>query len=153
MHPELSWRLTLRQVEEAKSLPGLFSGGVELVEVTYPLVYVRLPNIKGEERLVEFDATNYDFQAMRVRPVDPQSRAALTDSDWVRRDGTDFPRHPELNKEQFFCIWGVRDYYTYPGHNPALNAAEVPWEFLRNEYRFADLLSHIVNHFRTGKWQ
>jgi hypothetical protein len=150
MHPEFCKKLVLLQIEEAIRA-GVFNDRVVLEEVAYPRFFVRFLNRSGEPRLLRFDTTDYDFQAMAVEPVSAVTREPLPPDQWMRRDGGNFPSHHMKGGGQFLCITGARDYYTHEGHTPTVTGDR--WEKHRDGHRIADVLRHIAQHFGSGKWE
>lgn len=152
MHPELSKELVYRQLDEAITTPGLFGEFVQLEQVGYPELFIRYRTVEGSLRLLRFECTNYDFQALDVDAVHPTTRAALQADEWVRRDNgmNAFPIHPDWGGP-FFCIQGVRRFYTYPGHDPATTGE--PWEKHRPEFHISAIISAFAQRFSSGQWR
>ncbi len=150
MHPELSKRLVLAQLDEAIRAPGLFSERLELEEVSYPLFFIRFINVRGDVRLLRFECEDYDFQAIEVEPVHPVTRQLLARDQWLLRDGAAFPSHHMKDGRPFFCITGTRDYYTHESHKPQVTGER--WEARRPDFQIADLLKVIGDRFANGRW-
>ncbi len=150
MHPHLSERLVRLQLEEALGREGLFNERVRLESPGYPRFLVHFVNNNGVERLIRFDCTNYDFDAIEVEPVDPITHEPLPANNWMLRGGGGFPTHHMKNGRPFLCIDGTRDYYTHEGHRP--NVTGQRWEQLRGDLRIADLIRVISNKFAEGAW-
>jgi hypothetical protein len=150
MHVELSKRLVISQLKEALAQEGLFSDRVQLEEVSYPTFFVRFINRQGTVRLLRFEGTDYDFQPMAVDPIDPIRRTDLVPEHWPLRGSGAFPGHFMKGGRPFFCISGVRDYYTHEGHSPSVTGQR--WEMHRATHRIPDLLAFIANKFATGSW-
>lgn len=150
MHPRLSERLVRLQLEEALGREGLFNDRVQLESPGYPRFFVRFTNSNGVERLIRFDCTNYDFDAIEIEPVDPITHAPLPADDWMLRGGGGFPPHHMKNGGPFLCLDGTRDYYTHEGHRPTVTGQR--WEQLRGELRITDLIRVISNKFTEGAW-
>jgi hypothetical protein len=150
MHPAFCERLVRHQIDEAIGRK-VFSENVVLEEVTFPAFYVRFAFKDRVPRLIRFECTNYDFQPIQIEPVDLTTREPLSKANWPRRDGGgEFPLHKMKGNNPFFCISGVRDYYTYEGHIPTLTDGR--WEKHRSGHRIPDLIEFIGGHFATGKW-
>lgn len=149
MHPALSRQLLIEQLQEALSVEGLFSPEMELVDDGYPDLYIRFTNHQGRARLLHLECTDYDFQAIQVRPVDPTTREPLPPHDWMTRGGGPFPPHQMLGGS-FLCLQGTRDYYTHEGHRPSVTGER--WELWRAELPLARLLHTIKGKFATGEW-
>src|SRR6267143_6316403 len=94
LHPDLSKRLTLEQLDEALEREGLFGDVVQLEDRSYPVFFVRFTTVTKQERLLRFDARNYDFEPLDVEPVDPVTRGLLESHAWMKRAGQSFPPHP-----------------------------------------------------------
>lgn len=150
MHPELVRELVDAQLEEAREA-GLLGGAVALDGDAFPDLYFRFANTKGRIRLFRFEYSDYDTQPMLMEPVDPETREQLADADWVRRNGSDFPRHPMLEGRQFLCIDANRLYYTFPGHLP--QATGMRWEAVRADRELKDVLAFIAEKFASGVWE
>ena len=150
LHPELSKRLTLAQFEEALQTEGLFGAAVQVEEWSYPTFYVRFTTAAAQNRLLRFDASNYDFQPLDVEPVDPETRAPLEPSTWMKRDGAQFPPHPLQGGRPFLCIKGTRAYYTHPSHSPLATGER--WERHRRDLKIVDIIRFIRDRFSTGGW-
>jgi hypothetical protein len=151
VHPELSKRLVAMQLREACARAGLFSAAVELEQAGYPEFFLRFTNKHGAVRLLRFECTNYDFQAIAVEPVDPLTRKPLQPTEWVRHGGGAFPAHSMKGGGPFFCIAGTRDYYTHESHRPVVTGDR--WEKWRAEFRIADLIQLIKGKFSSGEWE
>lgn len=152
MHPELSKRLVLLQLREAFASEHLFSGRVQLEELGYPRFYIRFTNHRREMRLLRFDCTNYDFQAMEIEPVDPISRAPLPPEAWPRRQrGQRFPGHYMRSGAPFLCLRGTRDYYTHELHGPKVSNER--WEQDRPDFSIKVMLEVIAGKFKTREWE
>lgn len=152
MHPELSKRLVLLQLQEALSDEQLFSSRVQFEELSYPRFYVRFTNHRGVIRLFRFDCTNYDFQAMAVEPVNPITREHLRPEDWPRRQrGQPFPGHYMRGGAPFLCLRGTREYYTHELHGP--QTSNERWDEDRADFRIKDMLQAIANKFWTREWE
>jgi hypothetical protein len=149
MHPELSWQLVLEQLEEARAEPGLFGDEVELVAAEKPCFDVRFTLPAAPPRLIRFNCNNYDYQPMDVYPIDLESKLPLSRASWVQRGGGEFPIHPATNMP-FFCMPGVRQFYTFPGHDP-LSTGQ-PWEMHRSEFQIRDMLRALAQRFAAGMW-
>lgn len=149
MHPGLCRELVQIQLEEARKTPGLFGPTVGLEEVAQSAFYVHFHGASGAARLIRFECTNYDFQAMEIEPVDPNTREPLQEAHWIKRGGGAFPTHPRTGR-QFLCMPGVRSFYTYPGHDPL--TTNEPWEKHRPEFRIVDMIRAIAQRFATGAW-
>ncbi|MDG7001474.1 MAG: hypothetical protein JRN15_20450 [Nitrososphaerota archaeon] len=151
MHPVFSKRLVFEQLDEAIAKGGIFSHRVILVSRVFPVFYVKFLNKHDLPRLLRFDCTNYDFQPMAVEPVDPTTKEPLARSAWMRQgNNAEFPTHKMKGNNPFFCITGVRDYYTYESHIPKITNGR--WEQHRASHRIPDLLLYISEKFSTGKW-
>ena len=154
MHPAFCEQLMNEQLQEALGTEGLFSPEMELVAAAYPELYIRFLPVGGAPRLLQFECTNYDFQAIQVRPVDPDTRAPLGADRYMTRSGGPFPGHAMLGGQPFLCLQGTRDYYTHEGHRPQV--AGERWEAWRAELTLARLLTVIKSKFRTepaaGGW-
>lgn len=150
MHPQLSERLVRLQLDEARGRAGLFDERVRLEPLHYPTFFVHFINAQGKTRLIRFDCTNYDFDAIGIEPCDPVSRNPLPDSDWMLRGGGAFPSHHMKDGGPFLCIPGTRDYYTHEGHRPSVT--DQRWEQIRGEFRIADLIGVIADRFIRGAW-
>lgn len=150
MHPEWSKRLVSAQLEEALSTAGLFSSQVELEEYTFPTFFVRFRNRSNAVRLLRFDCTDYDFQAIDVEPVRPDDRRPLPVGEWLLRDGGPFPSHHMKGNGPFFCITGTRAYYTHEGHTPQVTGER--WEARRPDFKIVDLIAMIRDRFASGRW-
>ena len=150
VHPELSKRLTLEQLEEALREESLFGSAVQIEEWSYPTFFVRFATMAGDQRLLRFDARNYDFQPLDVEPVDPVTRAPLDSSAWLKRDGGQFPPHPLQGGRPFLCIKGTRAYYTHPSHSPRETGER--WERHRLDIKIVNVLRFIRERFATGGW-
>ncbi len=150
MHPALSRKLTLEQLKEALQREGLFGNAVRLQEEAYPLLFVRFTTVTGGERLLRFDATNYDFQPLEIEPVDPVTRAPLDAGVGMKRGGQPFPPHPLQGGRPFLCLLGTRSYYTHPSHTPKVTSER--WERHRRDMRIVDMLVVIRDRFATGQW-
>ena len=150
MHPALSERLTLDQLDEAFQQQELCVPGVTLEARSYPVFHVRFATVQGSERLLRFDATDYDFQPMDVELVDPVTRASLAPSAWLIRDGKPCPPHPLQNGLPFLCVTGTRAYYTHPNHSPRVTGER--WERHRAAMPIGVILSFIQGRFATGRW-
>jgi hypothetical protein len=151
MHPEYSKKLVLGEIQLAIEKATLFDEKVQLEEIGYPAFYVRFINRSNLVRLLRFDATNYDFQPLAIEPVDLITREPLSPEKWPLRDGAAFPGHFMKNDCPFFCIKGVRDYYTHQGHTPAVSGE--CWEHHRADYRIPDLILYIKQKFASGSWE
>lgn len=149
VHPELSKRLTLAQLEEARQAEGLFGPALQLEEWSFPTFYVRFGTKGGQYRLLRVDARNYDFQPLDIDVVDPASRAVLG-AGAMRRDGGDFPLHPLQHNRPFLCVKGTRSYYTHPSHSP--RATGERWERHRVDIKIVDILRFIRDRFASGGW-
>lgn len=151
MHPELSKRLVVSQIEEAIAQHDLSSDRVQLEEIGYPNFFVRFTNKHSATRLIRFECSNYDFQAVAIEPVDPTTREPLTAMAWMLRDGGNFPSHHMKGGGPFLCFQGTRDYYTHEGHRP--NVTSERWEQWRNEFRIPDLIRFLKTKFASGSWE
>jgi len=151
MHPELSKRLVIAQLEEAVAEPGLFTDRVQLEEVGYPNFFVRFINKNEAIRLIRFESTNYDYQAIAVEPVNPVNREPLPTDQWMLRNGGGFPNHDMKGGRPFLCFQGTRDYYTMDGHRPNITGER--WERWRNEFRIPDLIRFLKNKIASGEWE
>ena len=151
MHPEFSKQLVRSQIEEAQADGDLFTNRVQLEEIGFPKFFIRFTNKHEEVRLIQFETTNYDFQAIWVEPVDPVTRELLSRTDWMRRGGGDFPSHHMKGGGPFLCFQGTRDYYTHEGHRPTVSGER--WEKWRSEFRIPDLIRYIKNKFASGEWE
>ncbi|WP_216326051.1 hypothetical protein [Deinococcus aestuarii] len=149
MHPALSRQLLREQLQEALDTEGFFSPEMELVEDVSPDLYIRFTNLQGQARLLHFECTDYDFQAIQVRPVDPTTREPLSPHGWMTRNAGSFPSHQMLSGP-FLCLQGTRDYYTHEGHRPSVTGER--WELWRAELPLARLLHAIKGKFATGEW-
>lgn len=150
MHPELSKQLTLEQLEEALQTEGLFGPAVQLEEWSYPTFYVRFATVAGKERLLRFEARNYDFEPLDIEPVHLDTRAPLDAGVWMKRDGGQFPPHPLQGGRPFLCLKGTRAYYTHPSHSPRTTGER--WERHRRDLRIVDILVFIRDRFAVGGW-
>ena len=150
MHPALSERLTLEQLDEAFRRQELRVPGVTLDTRAYPVFYLRFVTVRGTERLLRFDATDYDFQPMDIELVDPVTRAQLAPSAWLVRDGQRCPLHPLQNGRPFLCVSGTRAYYTHPSHSPPVTGER--WEQHRAAMPIGVILSFIQERFASGRW-
>ncbi len=150
MHPEFCKRLIIDQLQEALSVEGLFSDRVQLEEAGYPDLYIRFLNKHGQVRLIHFECTNYDFQAIAIEPVHPFTREPLEVA-WMLRNGGAFPGHGMKDGAPFLCIQGTRDYYTHESHKPEITGER--WEKWRPEFKIRDLIGVIKQKFATGEWE
>jgi len=150
LHPKLSKRLTLEQLDEAMQRDGLFGSAVQLEEWSYPTFFIRFVTVSGPARLLRFDARNYDLQPLDIAPVDPANRRPLELGAWMKRDGRPFPAHPLQGDAPFLCLKGTRSYYTHPHHSP--KATGERWEQHRSDLRIVDLLIFIRDRFASGGW-
>jgi hypothetical protein len=151
MHPELSKKLVMAQLNEALVDQGLFTDAVQLEEIGHPLFFIRFVNKAGVTRLLRFDATNYDYQAVAVEPVDPVTREALAQSNWMLKNGGQFPSHHMKGGGPFLCFQGTRDYYTHESHQPSVTGER--WEKLRSDFKIPDLIRYIKSKFASGEWE
>ncbi len=151
MHPELSKKLVMIQLNEALTEQDLFSDRVQLEEIGYPRFFIRFVNKVGLIRLLRFDATNYDYQPVAVEPVDPISRDPLARSEWMRRNGGEFPSHHMKGGGPFLCFQGTLDYYTHESHRPSVTGER--WERLRSDFKIPDLIRYIKAKFASGEWE
>jgi hypothetical protein len=113
MHPSLSKRLTLEQLDEALATEGLFGEEMELEARAYPIFFVRFLTLDRQQRLLRFDAKNYDFEPIDVEPVDPITRAPLEAHAWMTRNNGPFPPHPGPGGTPFLCIRGTPELFTH----------------------------------------
>jgi len=113
-------------------------------------LFVRFTTVTGGERLLRFDATNYDFQPLEIEPVDPVTRAPLDAGVGMKRGGQPFPPHPLQGGRPFLCLLGTRSYYTHPSHTPKVTSER--WERHRRDMRIVDMLVVIRDRFATGQW-
>ena len=150
MHPALSERLTLEQLDEAFQRPILSVPEITLEERSYPFFYVRFATVRGVDRLLRFDATDYDFQPMDVELVDPVSRDSLEPTAWLIRDGQPCPPHPLQHGRPFLCVTGTRAYYTHPNHSPRVTSQR--WERHRQAMPIGVILTFIGERFGAGRW-
>ena len=150
MHPALSERLTLEQLNEAFARPNLSGPEVTLEEGSYPFFFIRFATVSGSHRLLRFDATDYDFQPLDLDLVDPVTRAALAPSAWLIRDGKPCPPHPLQNGRPFLCLSGTRSYYTHPNHSPRVTRER--WERHRQAMPIGVIISSIRDRFAAGRW-
>lgn len=150
MHPELSKRLVLAQLNEALETQDLFSDTVQLEEIGYPLIFIRFVNKGGNTRLLKFDATNYDCLPLAVEPVHPVTRQPLPPSEWMQRNGGAFPSHYMKGGGPFLCFQGTRDYYTHESHQPSVTGER--WEKVRADFRIPDVIRYIKAKFASGAW-
>lgn len=151
MHPELSKRLVLAQLAEALQEKELFCDRVQLEEIAYPSFFIRFINRHGSVRLIRFECTNYDFQAIGIEPVNTITREPLSPNEWMLRNGGAFPSHYMKGGRPFLCVQGTRDFYTHEGHRP--NTSVDRWEKWRNEFRIPDLVKFIKNKIVSGEWE
>jgi hypothetical protein len=151
MHPALSKRLTLEQLDEALVTQGLFGKEVELEARSYPIFFVKFLTVDGRIRLLRFDATNYDFEPIDVEPADPITKRPLELHAWMTRNNGPFPPHPGLGGVPFLCIKGTRAFYTHPSHSPTLTGQR--WELHRRDLKLVDLLAFIRTSFHNGVWK
>lgn len=138
------------QLEEATVAPGIFGPRVVLEEACYPALYIRFTTSSDAVRLLRFECTAYDYQAVDVGPVDPETREPLGRDQWMRSNGGEFPGHQMYDNQPFLCVQGVRRFYTHPSHNPS--ATNEPWEKHRPDIRIADLVALIAKRFASGQW-
>jgi hypothetical protein len=150
LHPALSERLTLEQLEEAFRHETLIAPGVHLEERGYPIFYVRFATVRGSDRLLRFDASNYDLEPLDIDLVDPRTRGPLDPNAWITRDGQRCPAHPLQSGRPFLCITGTRAYYIHPTHSPRVTRER--WERHRRDMKIVDLLLFIRERFATGRW-
>jgi hypothetical protein len=151
MHPEFCKRLVIAQLQEAFNAEGLFSDRAQLEEAEYPHLYIRFLNKHGQMRLIHFECTNYDFQAIAIEPVHPLTREALVPDAWMLRNGGAFPVHGMKDGAPFLCLQGTRDYYTHEGHKPDITGER--WEKWRPEFKIRDLIEVIKQKFAAGEWE
>jgi len=111
---------------------------------------VRFTTVTKQERLLRFDARNYDFEPLDVEPVDPVTRGLLDPHAWMKRAGQSFPPHPLQGGRPFLCIKGTRAYYTHPSHSPRTTGER--WERHRRDLKIVDILAFIRERFTTGNW-
>ncbi len=142
--------MTLDQLEEALREEGLFGPAVQLEEWSYPTFYVLFATVTGGQRLLRFDARNYDFEPLDVEPVDPITRGLLDPSAWMKRGGAQFPLHPLQDGRPFLCIKGTRAYYTHPSHSPKETGER--WERHRRDLKIVDILRFVRDKFAAGAW-
>lgn len=150
MHPALSERLVRMQLDEAFQSEGLIASQLRLEPLVYPTFFVRFTNTHAAERLIRFDCTNYDFDAIAIEPVDPVSRAPLSADGFMKTGGSAFPPHHMKGGGPFLCISGTRDYYTHESHRPTVSGQR--WEQMRGDFRIADLITTIQSRLTSGVW-
>ena len=150
MHPELSKQLVRQQLQEVFDTEGLLSPALQFVDETYPSLYFRFLNVRQEVRMIRFECSNYDFQAIQVTPVDPETRLPLPVDRWMTRNGSSFPLHPMFDNHPFLCLQGTRDFYLFPGHGPTVDGDR--WERWRPELPLKSLLAVIKVKFQLGEW-
>jgi hypothetical protein len=151
MHPALSKRLTLEQLDGALATVGLFGQEMELEARTYPTFFVRFLTIDGRQRLLRFDANNYDLEPIDIQPVDPITKEPLELHAWMTRNNGRFPPHPGPGGAPFLCIKGTRAFYTHKSHSPIVTGQR--WELHRRDLKLVDLLTFIKNSFQSGAWK
>lgn len=151
MHPGLSRQLTLEQLDEAQRRDGLFDAVVRLEERSYPVFFVHFATVGGVDRVLRFEASNYDSEPLEVDPVDPKTRAPLELGAWMMRGGQAFPAHPLQGGRPFLCITGTRAYYTHPNHSPKTTGER--WERHRRDLKIADILAFIRDRVTAGVWR
>lgn len=151
MHPALSRRLTFAQLDEALLTEGLFGAAMELEDRSYPRFFIRFRTVAATDRLLRFDATNYDFEAVDVEPVDLVTRDPLDLAAWMTRNNGPFPPHPGPGGPPFLCIKGTRAFYTHTSHSPKFTGQR--WEHHRRDLQLVELLRFIKDNFERGAWK
>ena len=151
MHPDLSRRLTFTQLDEALLAEGLFGARMTLEDRVYPRFFVRFRTVGETDRLLRFDANNYDFEAIDVEPVDLDTRDPLDPGAWMTRSNGPFPAHPRPGGRPFLCIKGTRAFYTHEFHSPKVTGQR--WEHHRRDLKLVELLTFIKNNFESGAWK
>jgi hypothetical protein len=149
MHPLHCERLVRLQLDEAVAAGDVFGEAVKIESFQFPTLFVSFLSSNGRRRLMWFDCANYDFDPMAAEPVDPETHKPLPPNEWPRSGGGAFALHPVTNRP-FFCVSGLRDYYTHPSHIPSVTGKR--WESDRPGHRIADILRHFAKQFSSGKW-
>lgn len=123
---------------------------MQLEDRSFPVFFVRFTTVTKQERLLRFDARNYDFEPLDVELVDPVTRGLLDSHAWMKRGGQPFPPHPLQGGRPFLCIKGTRAYYTHPSHSPRTTGER--WERHRRDLKIVEILAFIRERFAMGNW-